>query len=321
MVEQSVIQQADGGSNPTPPLQTIYLSDGNYIPDLYLEFCSREDSRYQKIRDKHYVLNKGVHAQQVHFLIWYKSQIVGIISGGSAVYATPARDKFFQLNKENREKALNGIINNIVFRLIISEPNLATRVLSLWRKVSAVVWEYIYQITIFGYESLIIQDRTNIPEGDILNAPIGVYKNSPGTLYLADNWVYAGDTEGNTKEHDIEGLNKAFGRVQTTVKIVVCKWREGYSAPIVSNYTPTWQSSAQWMIQDPEKKGDKKALKIENTDLIRRLKKYYKDVEVTQEWWNSYRAQLKIKAKAMSGRRKEYLGKKFFIIGRKVYCL
>ena len=27
MVEQSVIQQADGGSNPTPPLQTIYLSD------------------------------------------------------------------------------------------------------------------------------------------------------------------------------------------------------------------------------------------------------------------------------------------------------
>jgi hypothetical protein len=54
------------------------------VPDFLLEFCSREDPRYKTIRDEHYVKNKGAHGQQVHFLVWYKRTLVGIISGGAA---------------------------------------------------------------------------------------------------------------------------------------------------------------------------------------------------------------------------------------------
>lgn len=75
--------------------------------------------------------NKGAHAQQVHFLIWCEGTMAGIISGGSAAYAVASRDSFFGITKENREKVLNGVIDNTVFRLVNNEPNLSTRVISL----------------------------------------------------------------------------------------------------------------------------------------------------------------------------------------------
>ena len=57
-----------------------------------LEFCKRTDSRYKEIRDRHYIPNNGTHGQQIHFLIHYKGEIVGIISGASSVYGVGARE-------------------------------------------------------------------------------------------------------------------------------------------------------------------------------------------------------------------------------------
>ena len=54
--------------------------------EIELEVVKRSDERYQEIRERHYVPNRGTHGQQIHFLIWYKGQPVGIITGASGVW-------------------------------------------------------------------------------------------------------------------------------------------------------------------------------------------------------------------------------------------
>jgi Domain of unknown function (DUF4338) len=191
-------------------------------PELYLEFCSRSDPRYKEIRDRHYVENKGAHAQQIHFLIHHKGKVAGIISGGSAVWGTTLRDAFFKINQENRDQMLNGIIDNTVFRLETTERNLATRVLSIWRKVSAQIWEDLYGVTVYGFETFVIEED-----------------DRKGALYKADNWTHLGDTAGNTKSHS--GLNTVGTRVSVVSKLIFGKWRDGFSEPVASTYQSSWR--------------------------------------------------------------------------------
>src|SRR5271166_5353778 len=94
-------------------------------PDLFLEFCSSSDPRFYEIRKTHYIaslsfeegrtltpaeriekgLKFGGRGQQIHFLIWYKGELSGIISGGGAVKCTQARDEFFHVaNSSMRHK-------------------------------------------------------------------------------------------------------------------------------------------------------------------------------------------------------------------------
>jgi hypothetical protein len=145
-------------------------------PDLLLEFCSAGDKRYREIRSRHYVDSRGTQGQQIHFLIWYKGAIVGIISGASAVYRHAGRDKFFGITSANRNKVLNGIISNTAFRLEVRVPNLASQVLSLWRKVVPPFWEHLYGVKVFGFETFVDTD-------------------TDGGCYKADNWTNC--TEGD----------------------------------------------------------------------------------------------------------------------------
>ena len=69
-----------------------------------LEFCKSSDPRYQDIRDRHYVPNHGTQGQQLHFIIHYKNQVVGIISAASSVYAVKARDDYFQIPKDIKQR-------------------------------------------------------------------------------------------------------------------------------------------------------------------------------------------------------------------------
>jgi hypothetical protein len=284
------------GSNPTTPL---------HFPELCLEFCSRNDQRYVAIRDRHYVKNKGVHAQQVHFLIRYNDSVVGIISGSSAVYATPARDIFFGITKENREKVLRGIINNIVFRLEYRKKNLASRVLAQWRQISATIWEDLYHTPVYGFETLVIPDRTKIKEGGIgseLDDPEveeGDFEHSLGGSYKADNWTLAGMTEGNTKSHDQLGLNETFVRRTVKPKAVWCKWRDGYVTPVESEVTATWQASKKW-----------------NDTLERHLKRTMPDI--TEQEWVRLSGDLKLRAKTLASKRLAYIGKTFLTKGKHV---
>ena len=71
---------------------------------IALEYCKRSDPRYQSIRDRHYVPNRGTHGQQLHFIIWSNDKIVGIISGASSVYGVKARDELFGIPPDREVK-------------------------------------------------------------------------------------------------------------------------------------------------------------------------------------------------------------------------
>lgn len=193
--------------------------------DVELEFVKRTDSRYQEIRERHYVPNKGCQGQQIHFLIWYKDEIVGIISGASSVYAVKNRDDFFKIpkNKEIKEKRyLPAIINNVVFRLENHEPNLATKVLSKFRKVSTKLWAELYGVDVIGFETFVVEED---------------YRK--GALYKADNWTFVGQTVGSAKSHN--GLINKSKRKETCVKLIFCKW---VNKPVVpqKEYISSWRN-------------------------------------------------------------------------------
>ena len=213
---------------------------------IELECCKRTDIRYEEIRNRHYIENKGSHGQQLHFIVWYNSKIVGIISGASSVYAVKTRDDFFGITKENRQKFfLPAIVNNSVFRLEYHEKNLATKVLSLWRRVTAKLWEEIYGVKVIGFETFVIETG---------------YRK--GTLYKADNWVYVGETAGNTKSH--KGLLNPSTREETCKKLIYCKWIKG--KPII----PTTPYISSWRGETPEEKQRAKELARMKKDILGR---------------------------------------------------
>jgi hypothetical protein len=220
MAEYSVFENES--FNAIPPLQHHRGS-----PDLYLEFCSRLDRRYKDIRDRHYIPNAGACAQQIHFLIRYQNEVVGIISGGSAVYATRNRDEFFEITNNIRQNALNGIINNTVFRLEQNELNLATRCLSMWRSIVSYLWETLYQVKVFGFETFVIEEDFR-----------------KGTLYKADNWEFTGKTSGSTKSHHGVGLTDGVSkRKKTEPKLGFCKWHRNHREPLHDHYVSSWRST------------------------------------------------------------------------------
>lgn len=217
--------------------------------DILLEFVRRTDERYQSIRDRHYVPNKGTHGQQLHFIVHYKGAVVGIISGASSVYGVRERDNFFNIPKDKEVKQslyLPAIINNTVFRLEYHEKNLATRVLSKWRKVVTSLWEYVYGVPVLGFETFVVEEDFR-----------------KGTLYKADNWTYCGDTAGSTKVHN--GLTNPSTRAKTDIKMIYCKWAG--KRPI----TPTIKYVSSWRAKTVEEKKRAKTLAGRRKELVGRI--------------------------------------------------
>ena len=191
--------------------------------NIRLEQCKRTDPRYKEIRDRHYIPNHGCIGQQIHYLVFLDDEVVGIISGASAVYAVKARDDYFGLNKDNKRPGLNSIINNVVFRLEKNLKNLGSQILALWRKTIAEDWEARYHVKVYGFETFIIGNERRF-----------------GSLYAADNWTFVGMTAGSTKTH--KGINNKGGRQNTCQKMIFCK--KIPKTRLCSAYASTWRGNA-----------------------------------------------------------------------------
>jgi hypothetical protein len=226
----------------------------NVIEDqpIFLQFCKSSD--ITDFESRHYVRKlengepRGHHGQQCHYIIWYKGAKVGAISGGSAVYTTRVRDQFFGITPENREKVLPGIIDNTLFRLECNEPNLATRVLAMWRKQVVKDWEALYGIRPFGLETFVeYEDRGK--------------QQRTGNLYDADNWDFAGCTQGTAKSHE-NGLTGAVTREPVPAKLVFCKWIGRHRKPLEYDYSPSWRGGTT------EEKALARALRDKREELL-----------------------------------------------------
>lgn len=214
---------------------------------IELEFCKRDDLRYQQIRNRHYVPNSGTHGQQLHFLVWYERQIAGIISGASSVYGVKARDEFFKFSSVRKEKEslyLPAVINNTVFRLETHEPNLGTKVLGLWRKTVARLWEEMYGVPIIGFETFVVEND-----------------HRKGSMYKADNWAFVGETAGSTKKHGVGGAKAKAERLKTDKKLIFCRWAKH---PVV----PKTRYVGCWRNETPEEKLKLKTIKLYRESLL-----------------------------------------------------
>lgn len=193
---------------------------------LTLERVKSSHPTYQAIRNLHYIPNRGVVGQQLHYLIHLDEAPVGIISGASATWSVAARDAFFGITEANRQVALNSIVNNVVFRLEVRQRNLGTMVLALWRRTIASDWEARYGVPVAGFETFVIETPTR-----------------RGSMYLADNWTFAGQTKGNAKAHSTaQGIRDKTLRVITTPKLLFVKRVAG--VPLCKEYKSTWNKHA-----------------------------------------------------------------------------
>ena len=198
---------------------------------VHLELAKRSDPLYRDFRSRHYIPDRGIVGQSLQYLVFYGSAVVGVIGGSSAVYTNEARDEYwdFSEDKETKTRQLNSVINNNVFRLEYPAPNLATMVLSLWRKQIQKDWEQLYGVQVAGFETFVVEER-------LWNG-----KTRNGACYRADNWDLVGITKGYG-DRNVRGREHQ-DKVLKTRKLIYCKRIPGRE--LCSDYTSSWN--------DPEK--------------------------------------------------------------------
>jgi len=208
-------------------------------PELYLEFCTRTDPRFLKIRRNHYVADRGTMGQCISFLIWNRKKVVGIVVGAAPIFGTKARDSFFGITPKNKKNCLNGVINNLLFRIEYHGENFATQCIALWRRAVTYAWADIYKVQPFGFETFIDEIR---PDGKATR---------DGGLYKADNWIYLGLTQGNTKTHGKEGMagglpengHIVHRRRRVPRKLLFCRWLDNRLPVVIeSEYKSSWKN-------------------------------------------------------------------------------
>lgn len=228
---------------------------------IQLQICKRSDPRYQDFRNRHYVTNRGCHGQQLHYLVWLDGDLLGIISGASAVYSVKPRDEFFGITKDLRRAQLNSIINNVVFRIENAPPNAATQVLAMWRKRIARDWEYLYGVPVAGFETFVIEGSMD-DTGEICTD-----RDRTGSLYLADNWTSLGLTQGSTKAHGKGGMESTSTRREVCQKLILVRKVKG--VPLCTDYQSSWKDPVRGKIIGKRRQElFKESLQLESTAII-----------------------------------------------------
>ena len=62
---------------------------------VMLELVKRSNPLYKQFRSRHYIPDRGLVGQQLQYLVFYGSEVVGGIGGSSAVFTSQARDEYW----------------------------------------------------------------------------------------------------------------------------------------------------------------------------------------------------------------------------------
>ena len=194
-----------------------------------LELVRRTDPVYKQYRNNHYIPDRGLVGQQLQYLIFYGKEVVGVIGGASSAFTSQPRDKYWELSTDKDEKncQLNSIINNNIFKLNYPAPNLATIVLSKWRKQILQDWEELYEVKVAGFETFVVEER-------LWNG-----KTRNGACYRADNWELVGITKGYG-DTNIRGREHKDKRLQSK-KLIYCRKVKGQQ--LCSTYSASWNNA------------------------------------------------------------------------------
>lgn len=138
----------------------------------------------------HYAGSQGVMGRRIVYAIFYQGKKIGII--GIQSVSLPIKRVANILYSENSKldydlkiQYFNEVYNNNIFRIEVREKNLATQILSLFRKKV--------------FEDM--KKKYNIIMKAIISMSFG--ENRQGICYQADNWYYLGLTSGAKKHMSV----------------------------------------------------------------------------------------------------------------------
>jgi hypothetical protein len=153
----------------------------------------------------HYLGYRGSVGEHLPYLIWDKSgDVLGCLLFGAAAWKIAPRDQFIGWNKEQRERNLQLIANNMRFLLLKKIPHLASHLLGkIVRRISE-DWQEKYGHPIVMLETFVEVGRF------------------AGTCYRAANWTYVGETKGRSR-------NDRYSKLEVPVKRI-------YLYPLVKNF-------------------------------------------------------------------------------------
>jgi len=149
-------------------LKQMILSFSN---DITLQRVKKSDPIFSTLYLDHYPKSKGIVGRQLNYLIVRGNQILGIIGANSPPLNYKLFREYFGVDNDM------VFLNNNVFRLIVHEKNLGTRVLKLFRNRIKKDYKSEYGDELIGLVTFVEPPRT-------------------GAVYKADNWDYLGMTEG-----------------------------------------------------------------------------------------------------------------------------
>lgn len=150
------------------------------------------------LQQYHYLGYSGPVGENMQYIIHdCHNRLLGCILYGAAAWKIAARDRFIGWNDNSRQQGLSRVANNMRFLILpwVQVPHLASHILSLSRKRLSSDWQEKYGHPILLLETFVEKNRFN------------------GTCYKADNWIWAGETTGRTR-------NNRTGRPTAPVKSV-----------------------------------------------------------------------------------------------------
>lgn len=168
-------------------------SDSKKYPIFFEECLGPSQTKvFRNTIDTHhsYVKYKDVPQRRINWNIYNTNtgDLVGAIGLSSCVLAIGARDRWIGWSKEQRLRNSNSVANNYRFCLVPNNgiKNVGTMALRLLRNEGMKRWKEKY-----GDELCLIETYVQ-PLID------GSENKRNGAVYLADNWIKVGETQGNS---------------------------------------------------------------------------------------------------------------------------
>lgn len=170
-------------------------------PGLELKLLTnpKEYQLYNGIIERyHYQGCKIIVGQSLRYMCFINEEPAACVGWGSAAWSLSCRDRWIGWNKEQKDKNLYKIANNIRFLILpwIKIKYLASHLLGLIGRRIQRDWYNQFGIKIYLLETFVEEERFH------------------GTCYKAANWTYLGKTKGSAKRgsfHTFHGnIKKIF---------------------------------------------------------------------------------------------------------------
>jgi len=154
-------------ANPACLMQDMFA----FNDDIQLIRVPKGDKKFATLFLAHYPESKGIVGRQCNYIVERSGITLGIVGANSPPLHYKLFESYFPGYSEN------NWLNNNVYRLVVNEKNLGTKVLRMFRERIKEDYEEQYKHELVGLITFVEPPRT-------------------GAIYKADNWTPLGMTQG-----------------------------------------------------------------------------------------------------------------------------